>query len=148
MSISLLYHFEKFFNAFELTVFIRDFCRTCILIYTNGFNVTVIEGDFYATMQGKLCGHCYINKKKFIFFKDGKLFYVNFKSYLSLPKSPKFMKPGVLKYAYNTLALKAPNLLLSSLSTASSKPHCRIKFIFYTPQPSLIFQLLHSTVPI
>ena len=42
---------------------------------------------------------------------NGKLFYVIFKSCPSLLKSPEFMAPGVLKYAYNTPALKPPQLI-------------------------------------
>ena len=36
-------------------------------------------------------------------------FYVIFKSYPSLLKSPEFLTLGVLKYAYNTTALKNPS---------------------------------------
>ena len=71
--------------------------------------VTVIEGLFYAAMRGSQCGNRYINKKNLIFFKNGKLFYVTFKGYLSLLKSPEFMTSGVLKCAYNTSALKPPS---------------------------------------
>ena len=89
-------HLRICLNVFELIVFIRHFLDRCILyvfvIYKNVFIVTVIEGLFYATMKESQWGDCYMDRKIFdFFFKNGQLFYVIFKSYLSLLKSPKFM---------------------------------------------------------
>ena len=67
--------------------------------------------EVYATMRESQCDNCYINKKILIFFKNGKLFYVILKTHPSLLKSPEFMTPDVLKYAYNTPALKTPQLI-------------------------------------
>ena len=99
-----------------LIVFIRDFSDTCILyafvIYKKVFIVTVIERLFYATIRGSQWGDCYKDRKVLIFFKNGQLFYVIFKSYPSLLKSSEFMTRVVSKHSYNTPALKPQSWLL------------------------------------
>ena len=105
MSISLVDHFEKFFNAFELIIFIRHFCDTRIFHVFWDINerliVTVIEWVFFATVRGSQC----IN---FMYVTES-CFCVIFKSHPSLLKSPEFLTPGVLRYTYNTTALKNPS---------------------------------------
>ena len=85
--------------------------HSCFCDIHQRFIVTVIERDCYATIRGSQCGNFYINKNVLIFFINEKLFYVIFKSCPSLLKSPEFMTPGVLKYAYNSPALKPPQLI-------------------------------------
>ena len=154
MSISLLNNFETFFNAFGWIVFIRHFCDTCILhifvTYNNVLivNVTAIEGFFYATMRESQCDNCYIDRKVLIFEKFW-LFYIIFKSYPSLLKFPEFMTLGVSKHAFTAhLPLNPPADYLATPSITSTRPHHRIKFIFYTPHPSPFFQLWPSTIHI
>ena len=63
---------------------------------------------------GKVIEAIVIWKEKFwFFFKSGQLFYVIFKSYPSLLKSPEFMALGVSKHASSTPALKPPSWLLN-----------------------------------
>ena len=97
-------------------MFIRHFPDTCILcafvIYKKVFIVTVIERLFYATIRGNQWGDCYKDRKVLIFFKNGQLFHVTFKSYPSLLKSSEFMTRGVSKHSYNTPALKPQSWLL------------------------------------
>ena len=85
--------------------------HSCFCDIHQRFIVTVIERGCYATIRGSQCGNFYINKNVLIFFINEKLFYVIFKSCPSLLKSPEFMTPGVLKYAYNSPALKPPQLI-------------------------------------
>ena len=84
-------------------MFVRHFSDTCILhafvVYRNVFIVTVMEGLFDATMRRSQGGDCYIERKVLIFFKNGQLFYVIFKSYPSFLKYPEFMTLGVSKHA-------------------------------------------------
>ena len=63
---------------------------TCFCDIHQRFIFTVIEKGFYAAMRKIQCRHFYKNKKVLIFFKNGKLFYVIFKSCPSLLKSPEF----------------------------------------------------------
>ena len=66
---------------------------------------------FFCKNEGKSIQQFYINKKGLIFFsKTESCFYVIFKSYPSLLKSPEFLTRGVLRCAYNTTALKTPSL--------------------------------------
>ena len=65
---------------------------------------------FFCNNDGKSIQQFHINKKGLIFFsKTESCFCVIFKSYPSLLKSPEFLTPGVLRYAYNTTALKTPS---------------------------------------
>ena len=100
-----------------MIVFIRHFLNTCILyvfvIYKNIFIVTVIQGPFYATNRGNQWGDCNMDRNVLIFFKDGQLLYVIFKSYPSLLKFPESMTLGVLKHDYSTPALNPPSWLLN-----------------------------------
>ena len=65
---------------------------------------------FFCKNEGKSIQQFYINKKGLIFSsKTESCFYVIFKSYPSLLKSPEFLTPGVLRYAYNTTAIKTPS---------------------------------------
>ena len=57
------------------------------------------RGFFDATMRRSQGGDCYIERKVLIFFKNGQLFYVIFKSYPSFLKYPEFMTLGVSKHA-------------------------------------------------
>ena len=92
--ITLVSFWKVFFNAFELIVFIRHLLLyvpiTCFWDIHQRFIFMVIEKGFYAAMRKSQCRHFYINKKVLIFFKNGKLFYVIFKSCPSLLKSPEF----------------------------------------------------------
>ena len=89
--------------------------HSCFCDIHQCFIVTVIERGCYAIIRGSQCGNFYINKNVLIFFINEKLFYVIFKSCPSLLKSPESMTPGVLKYAYNTPALKPPQLITQAL---------------------------------
>ena len=62
---------------------------------------------FFCNNEGKSMQQFYINRKCLIFSKTENCFYVIFKSSPSLLKSPEFLTPGVLRYAYNTTTLKA-----------------------------------------
>ena len=67
-------------------IYTSFFCDKCLL---HAFAIYIDRG-FYATMKGNECGNFYINKKFLIFFKNGKFFYVFFKSCTSLRKSTEF----------------------------------------------------------
>ena len=86
---------------------------TCFCDIQERFHPTVIEGLFQCNNEGSQWGNCYIDRKVLNFFKNGQLFYTNFKSYPLLLKSPEFMTLSVSKHAYSTPALKLLSLLLS-----------------------------------
>ena len=118
---------------------------TCFCDIQERFHRTVIEGLFQYNSEGSQWGDCYIDRKVLIFFKNGQLFYANFKSYPSLLKSPEFMTLGVSKHAYSAPALKPPSWLLShslynfNETTSSDQIH----ILRLSPLPNFSVLALH-----
>ena len=127
----------------------RDTCISCFCDIQECFHCYGHRGAFLMQQWGKSMRQLLCRQKSFDFSQKQTVVFAQFSKAIHHFWNVLNSWHWVFRKMLTTHLLLNPRAYyLATPSTTSTKPHCRLKFIFYAPSPSPIFQLWPSTGPI